>query len=302
MTISVLIPTYNRSIYLREAIESVLAQTLLPDEIIIGDDSEDFETEEMIAKLMRTTCVPIRYYHNLPSLKQTNNVDFLFKKSCCDLLLLLHDDDLLFPSCLEVLKEPLEAFPKVLATYGNQVLIDERSDYIKGSESVNASYFRTANKVGLVDGYSAGIVSMFPNNGFLIRRKEALLVGYSDDGKAGDAVDFYFGYRVGKLKRPFFYINEFTAKYRLTSNSVSKGNDNDAAYQVIKILFEDLVAQDFTTEVKRSIQNRLPIAISQAIRKKDRRNAFIWLFSKYYRSKILTLRGIKRLLMLIYPF
>jgi glycosyltransferase involved in cell wall biosynthesis len=50
MTISVVIPTYQRVDFLKECIESVLAQTLLPDEIIIGDDSNDFDTEVMIAE------------------------------------------------------------------------------------------------------------------------------------------------------------------------------------------------------------------------------------------------------------
>ena len=37
-TISVIIPVYNAERYLGEAIESVLAQHLLPDEILVVDD------------------------------------------------------------------------------------------------------------------------------------------------------------------------------------------------------------------------------------------------------------------------
>jgi glycosyltransferase involved in cell wall biosynthesis len=299
MTISVVIPTYQRVDFLKECIESVLAQTLLPDEIIIGDDSNDFDTEVMIAEFRLVSSVPVRYYHHKPSLKQTKNVDFLFKKVECDLLLLLHDDDLLFPNCFELLKKPLEDYPEVLASFGNQVFIDENSNYIKGSDSVNEVYFRTPERVGLIDGFTAGVVSMFPNNGFLIRRKEALLVGYYDNGKAGDAVDFYFGYCLGKLRRQFVYVNEFTAKYRVSSVSVSNSATNDATYSVIKILMEDLSSNDISSEIQQSIENRMPIAITLAINLKDRKNALKWILSPYYRKKIFTARGVKRILLLM---
>lgn len=302
MTISVLIPTYQRPVFLREAIESVLSQTLLPDEIIIGDDSKNSDTELMITKLIQTASVPIRYYHNVPSLKQTKNVDFLFKKSECDLLLLLHDDDLLFPSCLELLIKPLVEHPEVLASFGNQILIDENSNYIKNSESINDAYFRTPERVGVVDGFTAGVVSMFPNNGFLIRRKEALSVGYNDGGRSGHAVDFYFGLAIGKLRKPFFYVNEMTAKYRITSESVSSLENNNAAYSVIKILLEDLSLNEISPEIKKSIESKMPIAIRTAIDLKDRKNALKWIVSPYYRRKIFTPRGIKRIMLLIISF
>lgn len=302
MKISVLIPTYQRPIFLREAIESVLTQTSLPDEIIIGDDSNDLETELMIREVILSTSVPIRYYHHRPSLKQTKNVDFLFKKSECDLLLLLHDDDLLFPRCLELLKKTLEENPEAVASFGNQVLIDENSNYIKDSESINEAYFRTPERVGLVDGFTAGAVSMFPNNGFLIRREDALSVGYNDDGRAGHAVDFYFGFCLGKLHKPFVYVNEFTAKYRITTDSVSNTGDSNLSYSVIKILFEDLSSHDITPEIKQSIENRLPIAITIAINIKDRKNALKWILSPYYRRKIFTPRGIKRIMLLLVSF
>ncbi len=44
MKISVVIPTYNRNLLVRRAIDSVLAQRLQPDEIIVVDDGSDDDT------------------------------------------------------------------------------------------------------------------------------------------------------------------------------------------------------------------------------------------------------------------
>ncbi len=51
MDVSVVIPTYNRSRLLRRAVESVLAQTLPVDEIIVVDDGSTDDTEEVISGL-----------------------------------------------------------------------------------------------------------------------------------------------------------------------------------------------------------------------------------------------------------
>ncbi len=47
--ISVVIPTYNRAEWLRQALASVTAQTLPPGEIIVVDDGSDDGTQQMIA-------------------------------------------------------------------------------------------------------------------------------------------------------------------------------------------------------------------------------------------------------------
>lgn len=302
LTVSVIIPTYHRPQYLKETIESVWAQTILPQEIIIGDDSKDDETENMVNnELIPISPVPIRYFHHKPSLREVKNVDFQYAAATCDLVLHLHDDDPIYPRCLELLKTPLENHPEAVGSFGLQHIIDEDGKMAPNAAHVNSLYFRTPEREGLTDGFIAGAVSMFPNNGFMVRREAALSIGYSDQGRAGLATDFYFGFRLGKLGRPFYFVNEFTAQVRLTANSQSRTNVSDNAYRVVKILMEDCSKEQLSPEIEQSLINRMPIAITIAASKKDRANAFKWLFSKYYRGKLLTPRGIKRLFLAVKP-
>jgi glycosyltransferase involved in cell wall biosynthesis len=302
MTVSVIIPTYHRPQLLKETIESIWAQTVKPDEILIGDDSKNDETEKLVTtELISASPIPIRYFHHKPSLKEVRNVDFQYANAKGDLILHLHDDDPVYPQCVEFLKSPFEKHPGIVASFGLQRIVDEHGQLVRGSEDVNRDYFRTPERAGLVDGFMAGAICMFPNNGFMVRREAACQIGYSDQGRAGLATDFYFGFRLGKLGKPFYFVNEFTAKCRITANSQSRTGDADNAYRAVKILLEDCRPEQISPEVVQSLKNRIPLAITTAARRKDRRTALRWLFSTYYRDQMFTPRWIKRLLLVLLP-
>jgi glycosyltransferase involved in cell wall biosynthesis len=302
MTVSVIIPTYQRPALLMETIKSVWAQTVLPDEILIGDDSKDDETEKLVKnECIPASPVPIRYFHHKPSLKEVRNVDFQYSHAQGDLILHLHDDDPVYPRCIEFLKPPFEKHPEIVASFGLQRIIDEHGKTGSGAEDVNRDYFRTPERAGLVDGFMAGAVCMFPNNGFMVRREAACAVGYSDQGRAGLATDFYFGFRLGKLGRPFYFVNEFTAQCRITAGSQSRTGDADNAYRAVKILLEDCRPDQISPEVEQSLKNRIPLAVTTAARKKERGTALRWLFSTYYRDRMFSPRWIKRLFLAVLP-
>lgn len=122
-TITVIIPTYNRLSYLKEALLSCLNQSLLPEEIIIGDDSTNDETEKWIKSVFNPR-VKISYFHHYPSLKQADNVEFLIQQVKTEYMLLLHDDDSLLEDSLEKLVAVKEKYSQADVVFGKQYVID----------------------------------------------------------------------------------------------------------------------------------------------------------------------------------
>src|SRR6266545_2753154 len=58
--VTVVVPTYNGRAYLPEAIQSVWAQTRLPDELIVVDDASSDRTADVAEELLQASPVPAR--------------------------------------------------------------------------------------------------------------------------------------------------------------------------------------------------------------------------------------------------
>ena len=110
MTFSIVIPTYNGSKYIAQAIESVLAQTRKPDEIIISDDNSSDDTVEICRKYEPQVKIVVN--KNGPSgfVNGWNNAIAL---ATSEFISILHQDDLLAPDFLEEAEIALKKNPDV---------------------------------------------------------------------------------------------------------------------------------------------------------------------------------------------
>jgi glycosyltransferase involved in cell wall biosynthesis len=94
---SVLIPTYNREQHVREAVESVLAQTCSDFELFVIDDGSTDGTQSALAK----------YGSRIHLIHQANRGPEVARNNAAlqaqgDYLVFLDSDDLLFPLALEI--------------------------------------------------------------------------------------------------------------------------------------------------------------------------------------------------------
>jgi len=296
MTISICIPTYQRPEMLRASLASVLSQTLLPSEILIGDDSKDDRTERLVARFTDSS-VPIRYIRHRPSLGQALNVNSLFQAAQGEKILLLHDDDLLLSTAIEHLVRGFESEANIIAVYGKQQLIDNDGVIdLPASESLNRFYGRTPEAEGMqASSLRSALTQQFPNDGFLVDAQAARSAGYRTD--VGDACDYVFGVDLARTGGVFCFVNEFTTYYRFSDSSVTRGRASDEAYHAFKLVV-DQYAHLFEgdTLVNRWLRERSATAIYEAAQFNYLKDGFRWYFGPYHRHRIATLGGIRRLL------
>ena len=118
MKISVVIPTFNRAHTLKRCIDSVLAQSFAPIEILIVDDGSTDETSELL-----------RYYENKIITYKTENRgvsaarNFAVAKSTGDWIALLDSDDEWLPNRLKDQADYLKQFPNLNLVHGEEIWI-----------------------------------------------------------------------------------------------------------------------------------------------------------------------------------
>ncbi len=128
MKFSVTIPAYKRA-YLRECIESVLAQTYADFELVIVDDHSP---EDLAAVVKQFDDKRIRFFRND---KNCGAVDVVDNWNIClahatgDYLICMGDDDRLLPNCLEEYARLIAKYPGLGIYHAQTEIIDSKSEF-----------------------------------------------------------------------------------------------------------------------------------------------------------------------------
>jgi glycosyltransferase involved in cell wall biosynthesis len=104
--VTVAIPTYNREKYLKEAIESVLAQSFQDFEIIIFDNHSNYDIKRLISSFGDSR---ISLNSNSENIGGAGNFQKVFNhKFSSDYVIVFHDDDTMHPELLQTEVDILE--------------------------------------------------------------------------------------------------------------------------------------------------------------------------------------------------
>ncbi len=123
-SIAVITPFFNNSLTIKETLESVLNQTVKPDEIIIIDDGSDEENKSFLKSLIQEK--PIKVFHQENSGPSTaRNLGIVNSKS--DYVIFLDSDDLMERDAIKVLKETAFNHPKKDVLIPKSVLFGEKT-------------------------------------------------------------------------------------------------------------------------------------------------------------------------------
>lgn len=126
--VSVIIPTFNRSLLLQRAMESVLNQTWKDFELIVVDDASYDDTRETVKRLSQNRPF-IKYIRHKENLDVGEARNTGIKSSSAPLIAFLDDDDEWLPSKLEKQMRYLESLsdPRVGMVYTGAVWINPKT-------------------------------------------------------------------------------------------------------------------------------------------------------------------------------
>lgn len=143
--ISIVLPVYNGEKYLRESIESVLAQTYTNWELLILDDCSS-DTSPVIAKEYAKRDPRIRYYRNEKNLQLPGNLNRGFSLAQGEYLTWTSDDNRYRPEALKRMAKTLDEYPNVQFVFASCRIIDAEGNEI---EYITVSPESTKRIVGI---------------------------------------------------------------------------------------------------------------------------------------------------------
>ncbi len=209
--ISICIPTYNRSKYLMEAIESALLQSYKNYEIVIVNDGSNDDTESIILNIKNNK---IKYFFKV----HTNAPDSrnrALKEAKGDYLLWLDDDDILHQDILEIYVDYINRYPDVEIFYCKLLTFNEN----KGQMG-QYTYYDWYNKKDEIAAYLIN-GQPIPNPGTLVSKKVYdEISGFNIEFNRAQDYEFYS--RVFMTKKfNVKYVDEFLLKYRLHQKNIT---------------------------------------------------------------------------------
>lgn len=134
MKFSITIPAYKRA-YLKEAIDSCLAQTYKDFELIIVNDASP---EDLDSIVLAYEDKRIRYYKNeknCGAINVVNNWNKCLDYAKGDYIICMGDDDLLLPCCLEEYVKLMEKYPRLGVYHAWTEIIDENGRFFQMTDA-----------------------------------------------------------------------------------------------------------------------------------------------------------------------
>lgn len=126
---SVTIPAYKDR-YLKETIDSVLAQTYQNYEVVIVNDASPYDLDSIVSKYSNPR---IRYFKNKKNCGAKDVVDnwnICLSYATGDYLICMGDDDNLTPRCLQDFAELIEKYPDLDLYHARSEVIDDDSRFV----------------------------------------------------------------------------------------------------------------------------------------------------------------------------
>lgn len=216
--VSVVIPTYNRPKYLREAIQSAVKQTYKNIEIIVSDDGSLENPQEIVESFQDPR---IRFRRNPKNLGIAENVIHAFKEAQGKYVASLNDDDIWNEDFLEKLVPHLEANSNLVIAFSDHHVMDSDGTVNDAATEENTHRWkRDLLQEGIYQPfYEISIVHQaVPCAVATVIRKDA--IEWNDfPPQMGPCWDLYLAYLACRNGGGAYYSPERLTKYRVHNES-----------------------------------------------------------------------------------
>jgi glycosyltransferase involved in cell wall biosynthesis len=270
MKLSIAIPTYNQSQYLKETILSAINQTYKPFEIVVYNDCSTDDTVKALDVLSKE--ISILKVYNQPTNKGiAKNKNECLKVCKGDYIILLDSDDLLHKTYAETLINLIEKHPDAGYAHGNVQEIDEYGNKTRlRLLSRNEDYINSENEI------KRFILGMRVSANIILFKKEALKAINYLDGAPDYTEDYFTLSKIADTNFGNVFSSKILSSYRVWSRPlktrVQRKLQEINGYRIVfdKVLIPALIKRNLNPRIGK--QGKLKKAISQSK----------CLFSNYY--------------------
>jgi glycosyltransferase involved in cell wall biosynthesis len=122
--ISIAMATFNGARFIAEQLDSLAAQTLLPDELVVTDDGSTDDTLVIVERFARTAPFAVQVHRNPARLRHSRNFEAAIARCVGDLIFYSDQDDVWFPDKLETVAARFHSDPRIHVVLNGQIITD----------------------------------------------------------------------------------------------------------------------------------------------------------------------------------
>lgn len=226
--ISIITTTYKHEKYILETIKSIQSQRFYDWELLIGDDSPDTLTENIVLPLLDSD-TRIKYWHHTPNKWVVENMNFLLSQvdSESQYIAFLEWDDLYTPDNLLKKLEIFEKYPEVKLVY-NEL------DFVNADSKTLISQYLKYRKIPFFQNQKISPDVFLAYTAWPIASRSTWMIdksvlsickirSFATDKKAYQVSDYDFYFQVA-TQYPVYWIKASLTKYRRHENNLSWSN------------------------------------------------------------------------------
>lgn len=243
LLVSIIIPSYNASAYVKEAIDSALAQTHKDIEIIVVDDGSTDDTKQILEPYIRSNKIHYIYQAN-KGLSGARNTGI--KAARGEYVALLDADDLFLPEKIEKQVEHLETHPNCDVSYCDLYHFNDREP--DNLLKLNYRYYSGKDVLPnlLKQSFIAPVTVVF-------RKSVFARFGLFDEAMRQYAEDLEFWLRLTYGGAQICFLPEILAKLRLRGEGNIQSLENQPKMKLTALrVIENLNAKMSQTERRAS--------------------------------------------------